>query len=528
MTDATRPRTNTRTRHVRAVAALVCGLAPLATAQQQVPADIRLQISNPASLDLFGSDVDVSGNIAIVGAPRRGAANFGRAWLFDATTGEQLFQLQPDDNPSNQAGFGESVAISGNLAIVGAPLKQNNFSGAAYIFDVTTGEQLYKLRPADPGAGDEFGISVDICGTTAIIGSYKDNDAGPDSGSAYIFDASTGTELRKLTADDAVGGHLFGNAVAIDGNHAIVGAPLHSDACSVCAPRDTGAAYVFDVTTGEQVAQYFGANEPDDSQYGFAVAISGDVVVVGAWRNFNLAGAAGVAYIYSLTNLADRDAIEASIRRQFANFGFSVAVEGSLIAVGANGVEVNGNAAAGAVSLLDAETGEEHTVLFAADGEPSDQFGYSVAIDGGTVIVGAAFATSNSSGAAYISFPPAVVTEHPQPAIVTEGETAVFTVDAQAADTMSFQWRRDGVDLVDSATISGAQSRALSITAAPQDTGTYDCVITNQFNSTATAGAVLAVRPDPNDCVADLAPPIGELTFGDISAFLAAFSAGCP
>ena len=112
----------------------------------------------------------------------------GSAYLFDTTTGNQIAKLLPDDGEVNNL-FGRSVGISGNIAIVGAIFDNDNgtVSGSAYLFDVTTGEQIAKLLASDGAAGDVLGRSVGISGNTAIVGALGNDDNGNNSGSVYLF-----------------------------------------------------------------------------------------------------------------------------------------------------------------------------------------------------------------------------------------------------------------------------------------------------------------------------------------------------
>jgi len=134
------------------------------------------------------------------------------------------------------------VAISGNTALVGARLDDDggNESGSAYLFDITTGLQLAKLTASDAAAGDRFGSSVAISGNVALIGAFSNDDAGDSSGSAYLFDITTGLQLAKLTASDAALGDEFGFSVAISGNTALVGALFDDD-----GGFDSGSAYLY-------------------------------------------------------------------------------------------------------------------------------------------------------------------------------------------------------------------------------------------------------------------------------------------
>ena len=123
---------------------------------------------------------------------------FAAAAMFPATPaayadlGDQLFKLLPDDG-SGGDWFGYSVAISGTTTIVGTYGGDDNGSqsGSAYLFDTTTGQQITKLLPDDGADADQFGLSVAISSATAIVGARHDDDNGDNSGSAYLFDAAS-------------------------------------------------------------------------------------------------------------------------------------------------------------------------------------------------------------------------------------------------------------------------------------------------------------------------------------------------
>ena len=203
----------------------------------------KILASDAAASDLFGSSVAISGNYAIVGAYNNddGGNNSGSAYIFNVSTGTELHKLVASDAAANDY-FGYSVAISGNYAIVGAYGNDDGGtdSGSAYIFNVSTGTQLQKLLASDAAASDNFGYSVAISGNYAIVGAQYNDDGGANSGSAYIFNVSTGTQLQKLLASDAAAVDNFGYSVAISGNYAIVGAPYNDD-----GGNDSGSAYIF-------------------------------------------------------------------------------------------------------------------------------------------------------------------------------------------------------------------------------------------------------------------------------------------
>lgn len=131
----------------------------------------------------------ISGTISIVGSSldNEKSPASGAAYLFDSVTGAQLAKLSPSDSHPQQR-FGESVAIAGTTAIVGAIFDDENYvaSGAAYLFDTVTGRQIVKLLPTDGARQAEFGQSVSIDASTAVVGAWLDND-NHESGSAYTF-----------------------------------------------------------------------------------------------------------------------------------------------------------------------------------------------------------------------------------------------------------------------------------------------------------------------------------------------------
>ena len=181
-------------------------------------------VSNPGGGDRFGYSVAIDGNYAIVGAYNdlTNGVYTGSAYIFNVTTGTELHKVI-DITGASGDGFGWSVAISGNYAGVGVYGDDNigSNSGSVFIFNVTTGTQLYKLTANDAAASDMFGRNVAISGNYAIIGAKYNDDNGSNSGSAYIFDLTSGTQLHKLTASDKVANDHFGRCVDIHSNYAI-------------------------------------------------------------------------------------------------------------------------------------------------------------------------------------------------------------------------------------------------------------------------------------------------------------------
>jgi len=355
---------------------------------QAAPFDLETKITadDGAEEDWFGISVAISGNTAIVGAywDDDGGNNSGSAYLFDVTTGKQLIKLIADD-AAEEDEFGRRVAISGKTAIVGANGDDaGRFSGSAYLFDVTTGKQLAKLTATDAAAYDSFGVSVAISGNTAIIGANGDDDGG----SAYLFDVTTGKQLAKLTATDAAAGDCFGTSVAISGNTAIIGA----------WGDHGGSAYLFDVTTGEQLAKLTATDAAAGDCFGGSVAISGNTAIVGAWGDHG--DRSGSAYLFDVTTGKQLAKLTVADTATGDWFGSCVAISGNTAIVGAWGDDDR----SGSSYLFDATTGKQLAKLTTVDAATGDQFGSCVAISGNTAIVGANRNSDagNDSGSAYL------------------------------------------------------------------------------------------------------------------------------
>ncbi len=257
----------------------------------------KLQSNRVGGNDYFGWAVDISDNIAIVSAERDSdhGTSSGAAYLFDVTTGTELFKLTASDARVADS-FGISVAIDGTNAIVGAYQNRGGSpnSGSAYLFDVTTGAQRVKLIPTDAGDFDWFGWSVDISGNTAIVGAPRDDDNGSDSGSAYLFDVATSAQLAKLIPSDGAEGDDFGGSVAVNGNMVIVGAQADDDNGS-----NAGAAYLFDVTTHAELSKLIADDGAAVDLFGKSVSIAGNKVLVGARLDDDKGIESGSAYLFS-------------------------------------------------------------------------------------------------------------------------------------------------------------------------------------------------------------------------------------
>tara|TARA_B100001093_G_scaffold507370_1_gene567810 strand:- start:3431 stop:6016 length:2586 start_codon:yes stop_codon:yes gene_type:complete len=337
-----------------------------------------LTASDAAINSNFGYTVAVSGNYAIVGAigEDTGGTNRGAAYIFNVTTGNQLHKLTASDAGDNDY-FGR-VAIDGNYAVVGATSWDSGGTtscGAVYVFDVTTGNQLYKLLASDRAQNDYLGEWVSISGNYVLAGA---KGKASNTGAAYIFDVTTGNQVRKLTASDGTSNDYFGNSVAIDGNYAVVGAHWENS--------QDGAVYVFDVTTGNQLHKLTPSPRVAEQYFGDSVAISGNYIIIGASGDGN--SNTGAAYIFDVTTQNELHKLTASDAAASDGFGRGVSISGNYAIVGSGGNDDVPNNS-GSAYIFDVTTGNEIRKLTASDAAANDYFGDSVAISSNYIVIGA-------------------------------------------------------------------------------------------------------------------------------------------
>ncbi|MDJ0610037.1 MAG: FG-GAP repeat protein [Kiloniellales bacterium] len=373
----------------------------------------KLTAGDAAMGDQFGYSVAISGDTVVVGAVGDDDAGFssGSAYVFQrsgAAWSEQA-KLTASDGAVGDS-FGQSVAISGDTVVAGAPQDDDtgSNSGSAYVFQRsgTAWSEQAKLTAGDAAAGDAFGWSVAISGDTVVVGAYVDNDAGSNSGSAYVFQRSgtAWSEQAKLTAGDGAASDLFGWSVAISGNTAVVGARGDDDAGSA-----SGSAYVFQRsgTAWSEQAKLTAGDGASLDLFGTSVGISGDTVVAGAPQDDDTGSNSGSAYVFQRSGTAwsEQAKLTASDGAADDIFGESVGISGDAVVVGAFRDDDLGSDSGSAYVFRRVGTAwSEQAKLTAGDGAQGDFFGQTVAISGDTVVAGAYQDddAGNASGSAYL------------------------------------------------------------------------------------------------------------------------------
>ncbi|MCB1583957.1 MAG: hypothetical protein KDI92_12910, partial [Xanthomonadales bacterium] len=200
--------------------------------------------------DQYAQSLSLSGNRALIGAPGNddNGYNSGAAYMYDydGQSWHQTTQLTATLG-ADYAAFGFAVSLSGDRALIGAPYDTENGidTGAVYVldFDGSQWNQTAKLIASDGAASDAFGYAVSLHGNRAVIGAYLDDDNGDGSGSVYIFDfnGNQWSQTQKITASDAAMGDSFGQSVSLHGDRILIGAFMDDTGAA-----NAGSAYVFE------------------------------------------------------------------------------------------------------------------------------------------------------------------------------------------------------------------------------------------------------------------------------------------
>ncbi|MBN1831791.1 MAG: hypothetical protein JW896_06725, partial [Deltaproteobacteria bacterium] len=316
------------------------------------------------------------------------------------TIDRQKMGLTPG-TPSLGAQFGYSVDVDGSSIIVGAWGEENN-TGSASIYNLYSGlNEQAKLTAGDGQEDDYFGYSVALSGDYAIVGAYGDDNL---KGAAYVFkyDGSTWSEQAKIVSGDGAEYDYFGYSVAMSGDYAVVGA-LYAD-------EGAGASYIFrrEGTTWAQEAKLTASDGVSNDLFGWSVAIDGDYIVVGAWGKseylyrWGWLHESGAAYVFKRSGA---DWVEQSkLTRAYGawwnqdagydagyRFGYSVDIDDPYLIIGAEGQHGPEVFTPGAAYVFNRQ-GETWTIqgtLTAAEPQDQDYFGSSVAIDDDYAVVGA-------------------------------------------------------------------------------------------------------------------------------------------
>jgi FG-GAP repeat len=382
---------------------------------------VALTAPDGAAGDLAGRAVAIGGGAAVVGAPFHavgGRAAQGAAYVFTAANSwARPAELVASDGEADDQ-FGSAVALDGPIALVGAPHRSegaNRLEGAVYVFTRRGSAwiQTAELTTPDGGVSDEFGAAVALSGDLAVVGApYHAVGSSIEQGAAYVFhwDGSSWSEVAELTAADGGEYDNLGIAVAVSGPTVVVGSDDHQ----VGRNEEQGAAYVFEQrgASWTQAAELVGADGKPEDFFGSSVAVSGRAVVVGApddsAGSLRPVGEADV-FTRSGREWTQTAALVATPARgaRRTSFGCSVSVAPGLVVVGGEGHQVAGHREQGLAYVFTGGGSSWSAAgqLSADDGGQYDNLGAAVALWGHAAIAGAPGHGTDgrrSQGAAYV------------------------------------------------------------------------------------------------------------------------------
>ncbi|MCA2629311.1 MULTISPECIES: FG-GAP repeat protein [unclassified Microcystis] len=400
----------------------------IAPAQAFTPLSLTKTFNNPTAEDddYFGSSVSLSGTSALIGAPydNTGAPGAGSAYLFDTTTGT-LKQTFNNPTPASADNFGYSVSLSGTTALIGAPYDSTGATsaGSAYLFDTTTGNLLKTFNNPTAEDDDYFGYSVSLSGTTALIGAYRDDTGATNAGSAYLFDTTTGNLLKTFNNPTAEDFDNFGLSVSLSGTTALIGAPSDNTGATVA-----GSAYLFDTTTGNLLKTFNNPTAEDYDYFGYSVSLSGTSALIGAINDNTGATNAGSAYLFETTTGTLKQTFNNPTPADFDNFGHSVSLSGTSALIGAINDDT-GAKNAGSAYLFETTTGTLKQTFNNPTPADGDNFGNSVSFSGTSALIGAPNDSTGAptAGSAYL-YQETQTVQVPEPSLTILGTGVVLGV----------------------------------------------------------------------------------------------------
>lgn len=293
--------------------------------------DVLLVAPSAQPADESGIGVAIDGEYVLSGAPGESGAR-GAAYLFDCTTPVCTTppqRLAPLDLAAGDR-FGASVALSGTTLAASAP---GSAIGAVYMFELISGAWAPRGRLAPVNPGEHFGIAVALDGDTLVVGADR---ADGRAGATYVYSRSGGTwnVAARLVASDAHAGDGFGRAVAIDAGSILVGAPLAPGAAAGSFARGAVYAFAGGGAAWTEQAKLVSSTSADGDLFGLAVSLAGDRAAVGSPMAQSRTGAA-VVFERSAGSWSERARVLAPIGVVGDRFGWSVAIDGNRLLVGA-------------------------------------------------------------------------------------------------------------------------------------------------------------------------------------------------
>ena len=369
--------------------------------------------SDSAPSDFFGYSVGVSGDVAIIGAyfDDDSGSNSGSAYTyrFNGSDWVEEQKLVPADGDVDDL-YGRDVRVCGDVALVGSLWDDDlgSDSGAAYIyrFNGSAWVEEQKLTASDGGPGDYFGGAISLSGDVVAVGALNQDGVGINSGSAYVyrFDGTSWVEEAVLVAFDGEAGDKFGSSVLVSGDHLMVTASEDDD-----LGGSSGSVYVYrhDGLTWVQTQKLTASDGDILDRFGSSLGLDGDTLLVGASLDDDAGENSGSVYVFQHDGLVwiETQKLVASDGASGDRFGLSVGIDGNAAVIGASSVDDPGFLSGAMYHFrYNGATWVQEEKLQATNTAQGDRFGWRVAISGDVIVSGSpnADAAGSLSGSATV------------------------------------------------------------------------------------------------------------------------------
>lgn len=416
-----------------AAAALMLSFGGSASAFTPALLKLSARPHSAASFDDFGWAVGASEKWLVSTAPGDdsvgGVAGAGAVSVYSATTGRFTRKIRPGDLTMGNR-FGQAVAVCGDLALIAAP---GQGDGVVYLCNLASGAVVRKF--ASPTPNGEFGRGVALSAELAVIGAYNEDNT---DGAVYVYRHATTAPPLRIAAPAPATGSNFGFQVAVQ-NDFVIASAFASD----LAAADAGAVFVFS-SAGQLLTSMTDPTPNSTHLFGTSLAVSGTEVLVGA---SNHGGQVGRVNRFDLRTGVSKGTLVATDGQAGDILGTVIAASGNLAVVGAPGDDDNGTDA-GSAYVFDLSTGRQIRKLFLPSGSVSASFGGAVAIWGNQALVGAVYDDdiAENSGAAYLCRP--VIGTAPLVSVARAGDSAASTQEAEFAAFSTAFINDDGESLI--------------------------------------------------------------------------------
>ncbi|WP_057830374.1 LruC domain-containing protein [Colwellia sp. TT2012] len=392
----------------------------------------------PVEYKKLGSSVAISGDIAVIGAPGA-SGDIGQACLYQRS-GESwslLSCLSPNTDSLVVQQFGKTVALSGEQLVIGAEKKQNGTNGIAYIYQRQGDSWILEAELISPNssANDKFASTLSISQNYIAIGSP--GVSASHEGTVYIFKSTDSGWIEDIvfTPASSFKSAHFGSALRLSGEYLIIGDDDHGR-------THEGSAYIYRREDGiwSLQASLKGGDITKSASFATSVAISNNHAVLGAkLENDPLIKKnkkSGAVYVYKRTGKlwSNQAKLIANDAAQGDNFGSSVAISGDYLIIGAE----NKNNARGSTYLFQ-NINEVWTEVFnfePDDAMQQDNFGHAIAIAQDYIVIGAhnKTVTSNTQGVSYLYYLNRDTSPSAREQALTEVQTQL-AYDSEAIDS---------------------------------------------------------------------------------------------